>query len=477
MHLSEVLQGLCYEIVGNPDIEVSSLACSTTEVKSGCMFFCIKGTQVDGHDLFRKAVGDGATVLVVERRLNTAVTQVIVEDVRATMACAAKQFYDNVADKLKIVCVVGTNGKTSTTYLLDAIFNKAGYNTAVIGSNGVFINGRHHDSQLTTPDPINLHRWLYQAYLNKVHFVFMELSAHAIALRKNYGIKAEIIAFTNFTQDHLDFFGTMDKYRSTKKSVFCQHFTKAAVVNTDDSLGQEILAEGQLPTISYGIGSGDVRADEVQCSDSGISYLLTLYDNKAYVKYSLCGKFNVYNTLCATAVARVFGVDIDTIVSGIAEVHDIDGRNQTVMRDDGVRIVVDFAHTPDGIDNILSYLKSITHGNLLVVFGCGGNRDKFKRPLMAQAVSRWAEFAIVTNDNPRFESPQSIAEEVTCALTCPYKVVLNRSQATQTALSVAKAGDTVAILGKGAECYQEIKGRKYPYSDMDVVMRLISHNE
>lgn len=474
MHLGELLQGLSYTVIGNADVEVESLACHTADVKQGCMFFCIKGLQIDGHQLFRKAVGDGAVVLVVDHVLDTKVTQVVVEDVRQVMAQCAKRFYDNVCDKMRIVCVVGTNGKTSTTYLLDAIFGKAGYNTAVIGSNGVFINGQHHDSALTTPDPIQLHKWLYQAYLNKVQYVFMELSAHAIALRKNSGIVAEVTAFTNFTQDHLDFFGDMESYCSTKKSVFCEQYTKAEVINFDDKVGKELINESNLPTITYGIDSNAfVNATDVLSTDNGISYTLSIGENKAVVKYALKGKFNVYNTLCATAIAYHFGIDIDTIVNGISQVDSIDGRNMTIMRNDGVRIVVDFAHTPDGLENILSYLKSVTQGNLIAVFGCGGNRDKYKRPLMAEKVSKWCNFAIITNDNPRYESPQSIAEEIATAMSINYKVVLNRSQATQIALDIAQSGDTVAILGKGAECYQEIKGKKYPYSDIDVVMRLI----
>lgn len=474
MHLSQLLMGLNYTLVGNGDVKVTSLACDTSKVKQGAMYFCLKGDSFDGHDFFRKALGDGASVIVCQRQLDTKATQIVVDDTRAFMSLVAKRFYHNAVDKLKVICVVGTNGKTSTTYLLDAIFNKAGYNTGVIGSNGVFINGHRYDSKLTTPDPIELNYWFYQMYLNKVHFVFMELSAHAIYYKKMYGIVSDLTVFTNFSQDHLDFFADMEQYKQTKKSHFGKYSTKIAVVNCDDSVGREIMQETNLPLVTYGCGSADVSASQIQIRHDGISYLLDLYGEKSLVNYSLCGKFNVYNTLAASTVAKLFGISVDNIVEGLSEVKFVEGRNETMFRNDGMRIVVDFAHTPDGIVNILSYLKSTCKGNLIVVFGCGGNRDKFKRPLMAQAVSKFADFAVVTNDNPRFEAPTSIVDDLLPGMTCQYKVILNRSQATEFALSVAKVDDTVAILGKGAEKFQEIKGRKYPYCDVDVVHKIIS---
>ncbi|MCM1042962.1 MAG: UDP-N-acetylmuramoyl-L-alanyl-D-glutamate--2,6-diaminopimelate ligase [Corallococcus sp.] len=475
MHLSELVSGLSYKLIGFGDIEITSLSCDTSTVKQGCMFFCLKGSQVDGHNLFRKAVGDGARVLVCQKKLDTEVTQIIVENTRAFMARVAKKFYHNAIDKMKLITIVGTNGKTSTTYLLDAIFNSAGYNTGVIGTNGIFINGQRYDSKLTTPDPIELHYWFYQMYLNKVHYVFMEVSAHAIYLKKIEGIEADVAVFTNFSQDHLDFFKTMKKYGDTKKSYFCKQFAKAAVINADDVLGKEILATTDIPAVSYGYdSSADIFAKNFAGDTKGISYQLNLCGDVLDVEYDLQGKFNMYNTLCAAAVGKIFGIKSAKIVEGIKGVKTIDGRNETIMRDDNVRIVVDFAHTPDGIINILSYLKQSTEGNLIVVFGCGGNRDKFKRPLMADAVSRFADFAIITNDNPRFEQPQSIVSDIEAGLTCKYKVILNRSQATEFALSITEAGDTIAILGKGSEKYQEIKGRKYPYSDVDVVHKLLN---
>ena len=472
MYLQQILNGVSFQTVGEGNPEITSLSCDTSTVKQGCLFFCLKGTKYDGHDFFRKAIGDGAVAIVCEKPLETQALQIVVEDVRSVMCIAAKNFYDNCVDRLKIISIVGTNGKTSTSYVLEAILTKAGYKTAVIGTNGVFFNGQRHSSALTTPDPIELHYWFRQMYLNKVNVVIMEVSAHAIALRKMRGICSEVAIFTNFSQDHLDFFRTMDNYAKAKKSFFVPEYVKNVVTNVDDELGKEIVT--LLPSATYSVmGQADATATDVKIGKEKSVYHAELFGQSALITTRLAGIFNVYNTLAAATCASVLGVDVDTIVSAIEEVRCVSGRNETIIRSDGARIVVDFAHTPDGIQNILTFLKRTTEGKLIVVFGCGGNRDKFKRPLMAEKVSEYADFAVLTNDNPRFEDPKLIAQDVSERLTCRYKVVLNRSQATEYALSIATGADTVAILGKGAEEYQEIKGRKFPYSDVEVVRNLL----
>ena len=472
MYLQQILNGVSFRMIGESNPEVTSLACDTSQVKQGCLFFCLKGQKFDGHDFFRKAIGDGAVAIVCEKPLETQALQIVVDDVRSVMGVAAKNFYGSCVDRLKVISIVGTNGKTSTSYVLEAILTKAGYKTAVVGTNGVFFNGQHHASQLTTPDPIQLHYWFRQMYLNKVDIVIMEVSAHAIALHKMQGILSEVAIFTNFSQDHLDFFRTMENYANTKKSFFTQKYVKNVVANVDDSLGKEVAS--LMPAATYSVnGKADVVATNVQIDKDRSCYRVELFGQTAMITTHLAGIFNIYNTLAAATCASVLGVDIDTISAAIEEVQCVSGRNETLIRSDGARIVVDFAHTPDGIQNILSFLRRTTTGKLIVVLGCGGNRDKFKRPLMAEKVSQFADFAILTNDNPRYEDPKLIAQDVSERLTCKYKIVLNRSQATEYALSIATGEDTVAILGKGAEEYQEIRGRKFPYSDVEVVRNLL----
>lgn len=479
MYLTELLSGVACDIVGEGNPDICSLSCDTSTAKGGCMFFCLKGQKYDGHNFFRKVVGDGCAALVCERRLETKALQVIVPDARAAMALISKNFYECCCDKLKIISIVGTNGKTSTSYILEAILSEAGYNTAVIGTNGIFFNGQRHEVGLTTPDPIYLHYWFRQMFLNKVQIVVMEVSAHAIALQKMRGIVSELAIFTNFSQDHLDFFKTMQNYAKTKKSFFSEEYVRNAVVNIDDVVGRQLAENfpGHIATYSVKSNNADGIANNVVCFSEGMQFDAEIFGQKALVKSKLSGEFNVYNILAAMTCAEALNVDIDTVVAAVGEISYISGRNETILRKDGARIVVDFAHTPDGIENILRYLKSTCRGRLLVVFGCGGNRDKFKRPLMAEKVSEFADFAVLTNDNPRFEDPCLIARDVAERIDCPYKVILNRTQATEFALSEATSCDTVAILGKGAETYQEIRGKKIPYSDVDTVKQLLGRQD
>lgn len=473
MKLLQVLDGVkCRVSVDKQNIDVASLACDTSSVRQGCLFFCLKGSRFDGHDFARKAVGDGAVALVVERLLDIAVPQIVVDDVRLAMALCAKNFYDKVADKMQLVFVVGTNGKTSTTYLLDAVFVAAGFKTGVIGTNGIFFDGVKHKSSLTTPDPIVLHKTLWQMYQSGVKTVFMEASAHAIALKKLVGLHAHTAVFTNFSQDHLDFFGNMNNYKAVKKSLFCSQYISNAVINVDDGVGREIVQNFD-GAVTYSVdGVADVVAINVTIGKDGVVFDVDRFGNKAQVNMQLFGRYNVYNALAALSVASLFGIDLQTSVDAICKVDRIDGRGERFVTSSGVCVVVDFAHTPDGIDNVLRCLKQECCGRLYVVFGCGGNRDRFKRPLMSQAVSKYADFAVLTNDNPRNEHPVAIVKDAICGLTCPHKTILDRKQATAFALQLAKSGDTVAILGKGAETEQQFNGKSVYYNDMQTVYEL-----
>ena len=473
VYIQQIINGLKCQVVGTDNPDVTNLSCDTSTVTQGSLFFCLKGQQYDGHNFFRKVIGDGAVAIVTERKLDTSLLQIIVPNTRIAMSVCAKNFYENSADKMRLVAIVGTNGKTSTSYILQNILQKASTNTAVVGTNGVFFNNQHIACNLTTPDPILLHKLFKQMHQNNVQTVVMEVSAHAIALQKIYGLHFDVAIFTNFSQDHLDFFRTMQNYADVKSSFFCQDNVTNAVVNVDDALGKQIY--GKMPSVSYGFGPNcDCFVQNIQTLDGLTTFEMSLFGNRAVVQTKLQGQFNIYNILSASATASVLGVPISTIVDGVEQVEHIDGRNQTLIRNDGAKIVIDFAHTPDGLENILSYLRSVCKGQLIVLFGCGGNRDKFKRPLMAEVVSKYADFAIVSNDNPRYEDPKVIAKDIVSQLSCKHKVVLNRSQATEYALSLASCNDIVAILGKGAERYQEIKGKKVPYSDLEVVSRLLN---
>ncbi|MBO5772825.1 MAG: UDP-N-acetylmuramoyl-L-alanyl-D-glutamate--2,6-diaminopimelate ligase [Clostridia bacterium] len=469
MYLDQLLAGLPYEIRGNDEIEITSLCCNTACVKQNSMFFCLKG-EVDGHDFAKKAVYDGAICLVVSRWLDVNATQILVQDTRRFMSLVAKNFYNSACDGLKIVAIVGTNGKTSCSYILDAIFSCAGYSTGVIGTNGIVFNGKKYNSSLTTPDPIDLHFWLEKMYQSGVKVVFLEMSAHALHFDKHLGLTFACTLFTNFTQDHLDFFGSMQKYAKAKLKAFT-HCTQNAVINGDDQLSSEILKI--FPNaVTFG-KSGDCTFKDVTLFDSGLKFSWTMLDEEFEQTSSLSGLFNVYNCLGCMVVARLFGISSQTIKEGVEKIDGIEGRNQTFTTVGGVRVVVDFAHTPDGIEYILRYLKETTKGSLFVVFGCGGNSDSFKRPLMGAIVCKYCDWATITNDNPRFEDPMSIAKDIQKGMNNRHDVILDRVEAIKSALKKAQKGDTVVLLGKGAESFQEVKGIKRPYSDLDTVCGLL----
>lgn len=473
MHLFDLLNGLKCEIIGNSDLYVDSLSCSTDTVRKNCMFFCLAGKNYDGHELAAKAVGDGACAVVCEHKCDVKCTQIVVEDCRRFMALVAKTFYQDAADAVKIIGIVGTNGKTSCTYILDSIFSAHGYKTAVIGTNGVCYDGKQYPTKLTTPDPIELHYLLHQMRQKQVEYVFLEVSAHAIYYKKLCGVKLDCAVFTNFSQDHLDFFETMENYGKVKKSFFTPLHVKNAVVNADDDLGREI-AERYPSAVTYSVTKkADVYAENCREDGNRNSFDMVMNGERLTLSSKLCGRFNVYNCLCSAVTAKLFGVSDESIRRGIERITAIEGRNQTFFREDNVRLVVDFAHSPDGIRNILSFLKSVTENRLIVLFGCGGNRDRFKRAVMGSVASAYASLIVLTNDNPRYETPEAIAKDISVGITCPFVTILNRKEAILYAMSQASTGDCVAILGKGAETNQETMGVKTPYSDVDTVLSIL----
>jgi UDP-N-acetylmuramoyl-L-alanyl-D-glutamate--2,6-diaminopimelate ligase len=478
MQVKKLIESLkIREVVNNLPKEISQIYTVSSQVKENGMFVCINGFKADGHDFAEEAVKNGATCIVCQKKLDLPVCQIIVEDTHKAISLLASAFYGNPAQKLKIICVVGTNGKTSTAFIIDGILNSSGGKSALISTNGIYIDGNYIKNDMTTPDPLVLNGLFAQMVDANVEFCVMEMSAHAIEQQKLYGAVADLAVFTNFSQDHLDYFGTLENYRQVKKSFFNKDCAKVAVVNADDELGKEILKEENIQCVSYGLDNpADVFAIDVSCEGDSSSYVMNIYDEIAFIRYKLSGRFNVYNTLAAATVCRVFGINLKSIAKGISQLKCIEGRNQSICFPKGFKVVVDFAHTPEGIANILSYLRDSTFGKLIVVFGCGGDRDKSKRKPMGKAVSKYADYAYLTSDNPRSEDPFEIMFEAEKGLYINHELVCDRKTAITKAVNMAKQDDAVAILGKGHEKYQEINGVKYPFSDMEVVLDLLSAN-
>ncbi len=462
------------KIVNFRDVEVSVVACDSRSVTDGALFVCLSGQKSDGHEYVEEAVKNGAVALVTDHEVTSSLPQFVVENARAALAVVAGNFYGNPAAEMKLITVVGTNGKTSVTEILSEIFLFAGHLAATIGTLGYKIGKDRSRGVLTTPDPIDLNRNLAKMRDAGVEYVFLEASAHAIYYDKLAGIKANVTVFTNLTQDHLDFFETMEQYANTKLSYFSLENTSLAVVNSDDPYGRRLISEHKLPVIAYGMDNpADVFAINVEEDDSGLSFTVNAFDKIEQISTPLFGKFNVYNVMASIAVAMYFGIPLFTVAKALEIMPTVPGRYQ-VSRVKDRQVVVDFAHTPDGLKNLLGDLRGRFCGKIAVVFGCGGDRDRSKRPIMGAVAAEYADHLIITADNPRFEEEGVIAEEIKSGVPewASVEIVLDREAAIRRAFAVTDPGDVIVIAGKGHETYMEIKGKKFPYSDHAVLQKL-----
>jgi len=479
MKLSELLPGLT--ACNQSALEITSLVFDSRAAVPGSLYFCIPGNMSDGHLHAADAVARGAAAVVAERRTEAQAPHVIVPDCRDALARAAARFHGNPAKKLKLVGVTGTNGKTTTTYILKSILEAAGKKTGIIGTNAVFIGDERFDATLTTPDPTDFHAILAQMAARGVEYVVMEVSAHALALRKLNGVRFEVAAFTNFSRDHLDFFDGMDTYFDAKSKLFTKELAKACVFNADDEKGRELANACKLPYTTYGcLNPADVFAIRLSMSVNGLKYVLNLKDDIAEVKFNLPGKFNMYNTLCAAAVAGALGIPVKKIAAGIRAVKKVDGRFN-IISTGKCSIIVDFAHTDDGLKNILSTIREFAPRRVITVFGCGGDRDRSKRPAMGQIVSECSDYCFITSDNPRTEDPEAILSDIFCGIpenrVTLCRLVSDRRRAILEAVEFAQDGDIVLVAGKGAERHTEIGGEKIPYNDEEYIMGLIDQKK
>ncbi len=465
---------------GDPQTEIEGLTADSRKAIKRGLFFCIPGAKFDGHLFAKQAVGSGNAALVVERHLTELdVPQIQVTDVRAAMARIAAAFYGHPAREMKLLGVTGTKGKTTTSYLVKSICEHAGFSCGLIGTTGNMIGQQMLKSELTTPDPIDMQRVLRQMADAGVEMVSMEVSAHALALRKLEGMRFEAAVYTNLSQDHLDFFGDMERYFQTKKMLFAPDKTCNAACNVDEESGARILEEVQVPTLTYGIRENcDLYARDIEISENGVSFVLNLRGlHSVSIDLRLTGMFNVYNALAAASVALIMGIELDKIKEGLEAVTSVPGRVEMLETHTPYRMILDYSHSPDALENILRTVRVFTKARLIVVFGCGGDRDQVKRPLMGRIGGQLADLCILTSDNPRREDPYSILasiEEGIRQTEGEYVVIEDRREAIRYAMKVAGAGDVVVLAGKGHETYQEIQGVKHPFDEKVVVQELLS---
>lgn len=459
---------------GNTDIEIKNIKINSQDIEEGDCFICLSGSRADGHNFANEAVAKGAkAVICVSDYVNPLVTVIRVDDTRKAYSVMAANYYGNPADSLKIITVVGTNGKSTTAYLIKELLQRNRINCGLIGTMYYEYNDKRIPSSLTTPDPTTLHGLFREMLDAGTEYVVMELSAHAIFLEKLYGVKSEMTVFTNLSQDHLDFFGTMSEYAKCKKSYFDKKNTKLAIVNIDDPLGLEIVKEDRLPIITYGLENpSDAFAINISLSKDGESFVANILDDILDIHCNLYGRFNVYNLLAALVVAKQAGLSNAQIMQTVGKIKSPEGRFNVVRKDD-VTYVVDFAHTPDGIYNLLKEGRQMTDKRVITIFGCGGDRDISKRPIMGKIASEMSDIVIITSDNPRTESREGIAGDILQGVNPKGKlyVELDRAKAIKLGVELADKGDIVFIAGKGSENYIDENNIKIPYSDMNEVMR------
>ena len=466
------------ETCGNLDITIDELITDSRKESKNGLFFCISGLRFDGHDFAAQAIQNGCCALLVERFLDVDVPQICVKNSRRGMALVASAFFGHPAKALRMIGVCGTKGKTTTSYLLKAVFEAAGMKTGLIGTTGNMIAEKHLPSNMTTPDPVELYRTLRQMADEGVEAVSMEVSAHAVAMNRVDAISFEAACYTNLSQDHLDYFGTMENYFQTKKSFFTDGLVRNASLNADDETTARIVSELSIPHLTYSISAvSDVYARDIEINENGVSFDLHLHGIESIpVNMHLTGMFNVYNALAAASTAMIMGIDSAVIKQGLESVHNVPGRVEVLDTLTPYKVILDYAHSPAALENVLKTIRAFTKKRLIALVGCGGDRDQGKRPIMGEIVGRMADFSILTSDNPRNENPFDILDSIEEGMKRTkgaYVVIENRREAIRYALTLAQEGDVIILAGKGNETYQEIKGVKHPFNAKTVVHELL----
>jgi UDP-N-acetylmuramoyl-L-alanyl-D-glutamate--2,6-diaminopimelate ligase len=457
------LPGVMYASAGSLDVIISDITNDSSQVGLNSLFCCIVGDLADGHEFAQEALNAGASALLVERELPIDCVQVVVTDTRRAMGEISSAFYDHPSQKMRVVGITGTNGKTTTAHLLGAIFRQHGLNTEVFGT----LSGVR-----TTPESCDLQRSLWQAANAGVQAVVMEVTSHALVLQRIVGTRFDTVVFLNLSPEHLDFHKTQEQYFAAKASLFDAQYSGLGFVNRDDVHGQLLLDATEINTVSFGLD--DVK--ELEVTASSHSYIW----RKKKLDVPVGGKFNVSNSLAAATVAAGLGVDVVDIVSGLSAAGTVAGRFQSISNDAPFDVIIDYAHTPDALERVLDTTREIIApgGKIILVFGCGGDRDKAKRPQMGAIAAAQADCVIVTSDNPRSEEPMDIAHQIISGIDdadrrSAVSVELDRRSAIELALMTARKGDVVIIAGKGHELTQTIGNQVLPFNDAQIANELI----
>jgi UDP-N-acetylmuramoyl-L-alanyl-D-glutamate--2,6-diaminopimelate ligase len=489
MELGELLRasGVAAELRGDGAVEIRDLAYDSRRVGPGTLFFCFAGEKTDGHDFAPAAVEAGAAALVVERPLDLEVPQAQVEDARAAMAPIAAAFNGDPTSELGVVGITGTNGKTTTAFLVRHLLESAGHHCGLLGTVQQVVGGQVEEVERTTPEAIDLQRTFNRMLESGDEYCAMEVSSHALVLHRADAIDFAAKVFTNLSQDHLDFHADMEDYFEAKRLLFSGEGGTPileleggiSVINLDDDYGRRLAGDlncgagGDCVSYSASGGEADLSARDVAFDASGSRFSCVTPEGEIEVRIPLPGDFNVANALAALGVAHALGLDLAQAAAALASAEQVPGRFESIDEGQPFAVVVDYAHTPDSLENVLDAARRITAGRLISVFGCGGDRDREKRPLMGRAGAELSDVAVVTSDNPRSENPASIIEQIEAGIdeSTPAEVLVEQDRRAAIGIALGRAGDgdTVVIAGKGHEQGQEFEnGRKIPFDDRDV---------
>ncbi|MBA2849431.1 UDP-N-acetylmuramoyl-L-alanyl-D-glutamate--2,6-diaminopimelate ligase [Thermosulfuriphilus ammonigenes] len=472
--LKDLVRGLPQARVLRPEVMVSAITDDSRKVVPGALFVAIPGRRVDGHRFVKQALDKGAVALAVaEGRLleQHIPAGILLPDTRQALGYLAASFYDHPSEYLTLVAVTGTNGKTTLTYLLEQIFSEAGFACGVIGTIEYRGRGFRDVATQTTPGAIELQRLLATFKERGVKFVALEASSHGLEQGRLNGTRVSAAIFTNLSRDHLDYHGHFEAYYAAKKRLFLEHLAGPALINLDDPYGQRLAKELSGPVITFGLQNGDIRGRILKADLSGTHLEIRGAFGKLLLTSPLVGAFQAENLLAAFACGLSLGLEPEVIADALSRASGPPGRLEAIKNPFGFSVLVDYAHTPEALSRVLETLRQMTPGRLLVVFGCGGDRDQGKRPLMGQVAGEKADLVFLTSDNPRSEPPDQILEEIKRGLKrteTPYHLIVSRQEAIYLAINEAEPGDCVLIAGKGHETYQEIAGKRRPFDDRKV---------
>ncbi len=471
MKLSQLISG--YDC---PDLEITDIAFDSRKVKDGTLFICLRGETVDGHDYALMAQKNGAAAIVCEEKTGSSLPHIIVPDTRIAMSEIASAWFDRPEKKMRFIGITGTNGKTSTAFYVKRILDRLGKKTGMIGTVCNMICDKVLPAEVTTPEPLALFSLLADMVNAGVQYVVMEVSSHSVVQNRIHGIHYDAAVFTNLTQDHLDYHKTMENYKAAKRKLFdlCDN----AVINIDDATGKEYYDSITCNKYSFSTihNSADFVGKDIKVRPSGVKFQALTLGGIARVGISSPGTFTVYNALGAIGAVCALGFKFSELIPHIMSLGAVDGRAEIISGERPYTVMIDYAHTPDGLENILTSVKQYAGGRIITVFGCGGDRDKTKRPLMAKTVSQYSDIVVVTSDNPRTEDPMAIIKDILPGVTSRGEntfVIENRREAIRHAINIAKDGDVVLLAGKGHEKYQIIGKTKYDFDESAIALSIM----